>query len=109
MKLSDNAQIAHEKLTQYLLTPRRRNDKSQWLAQAGYSLEHWQVLEKDLRDQILSCDATLIENTEYGKMYEIRGNLIGPNGKHLPVCTIWLTETATGNTKFITLYPYKRR
>ncbi len=109
MKLSDNAQISHEKLAQYLLTPRRRNDKSQWLAHAGYSLDHWQVLENDLRDQILSCDATLIENTEYGKMYEIRGNLIGPNGKHLPVCTIWLTETSTGNTKFITLYPDKRR
>ncbi len=33
----------------------------------------------------------------------------GPNGKSLPVYTIWMTETATGNTKFITMYPDKRR
>ncbi len=109
MKLPDDTLIAQEKLRQYLLTLRKRNDKSQWLAQAGYTLENWQVLEKDLRNQILSVDAALTENTEYGQMYEIKRKLIGPNGKNLPVCTIWMTETATGNTKFITMYPDKRR
>ncbi|MBI5606631.1 MAG: hypothetical protein HY879_25145 [Deltaproteobacteria bacterium] len=109
MKLPEDTLIAHEKLTQYLLTPRKRNDKSQWLAQAGYSLNNWEALENDLRDQILSKDVTLLEITEFGKLFEIRGNLIGPNGKKLPVCTIWLTEFGTGNTKFITMYPSKRR
>ena len=109
MKLPEDTLIAHEKLTQYLLVLRKRNDKSKWLAEAGYTLENWQVLENDLRNQILSSDATLIENTEYGQMYEIRRKLIGPNGNSLPVCTIWMTETATGNTKFITMYPDRRR
>lgn len=109
MKLPDDTLIAQEKLTQYLLTLRKRNDKSQWLSQAGYTLENWQVLEKDLRNQILSVDATPTENTEYGQMYEIKRKLIGPNGKNLQVCTMWMTETATGNTKFITMYPDKRR
>ena len=108
MKLPHGTLITQEKLTQYLLTLRKRNDKSQWLAQAGYSLENWQVLEDDMRNQILSADATPIENTKYGEMYEIRGSLIGPNGKSLPVCTIWMTETATGSTKFITMYPDRR-
>ena len=109
MNLPVNSLIAHEKLTKYLLTPRKRNDKSHWLAQAGYLLEDWQILENHLRDQILTCDATLIENTDYGKMFGIRGSLIGPNGKELSVSTIWLTETETGITKFITMYPAKRR
>jgi hypothetical protein len=42
-----------------------------------------------------------------GQMYEIRGKLTGPNGKSLLVCTIWLTETETKSTKFITMYPDK--
>ena len=109
MKLPDDTLIASEKVMQYLLALRKRNDKSQWLAKAGYTLENWQVLENDLREQILSADATQTENTEYGHMYEIRQNLIGPNGKSLAVCTIWITETATGYTKFITMYPDKRR
>ena len=109
MKLPHDTLIAHEKLTQYLLALRKRNDKSQWLAQAGYTIENWQVLENDIRNQISSANATPIEKTEYGQLYEISRNLIGPNGKSLPVCTIWMTETATGITKFITMYPDKRR
>lgn len=107
MKLPENSLIAHEKLRQYLLILRKRNDKSQWLAQAGYTLENWQELENDLRVQILSLEATPIESTKYGQTYEIKGELTGPNGKSLLVCTIWMTETATGNTKLITIYPDK--
>jgi hypothetical protein len=105
MKLPENTLIAREKLTRYLLVQKKRNDKSQWLAQAGYTLDNWQVLETDLRNQILSIDAAPIERTEYGWMYEINGQLVGPNGKILSVRTIWMTERATGDTKFITMYP----
>ena len=35
------------------------------------------------------------------------GKLTGPNGKSLSVCTIWMTETETKSTKFITMYPDK--
>lgn len=107
MKLPDNTLIAPEKLTQYLLVLKKRNDKSKWLAQIGYTLENWQDLENDLRLQILSLEATAIETTRYGQAYEIRDNLTGPNGKTVAVVTIWMTEIATGVTKFITMYPDK--
>jgi hypothetical protein len=32
MKLPENTLIAREKLTNYLLTSKKRNDKSQWLS-----------------------------------------------------------------------------
>lgn len=107
MKLPENTLIATEKLTQYLLVLRKRHDKSRWLAQAGYTLENWHLLEEDLRTQILSLDVIPTENTKYGQMYEIRGKLAGPNGRTLAVCTMWMTETTTGETKFITMYPDK--
>ena len=107
MKLPEDSLITHEKLTQYLLISRKRNDKSQWLAQAGYSLKNRQKLKNDLRVQILPLEAMQIESTKYGQMCEIRGKLTGPNGKSLSVCTIWLTETETKSTKFITMYPDK--
>ncbi len=108
MKLPEDILIAQEKLTQYLLVFRKRSDKSQWLARAGYALENGKVLENDLRVQILSIDAIPTENTKYGQKYEIRGKLVGPNRKSLAVCTIWMAESATGKTKFITMYPDKR-
>jgi hypothetical protein len=107
MKLSFDAIIAPAKLTQYLLILRKRNDKSQWLAQAGYTLENWQILENNLRSQILPLEATPTESSRYGQIYEIRGELTGPNGKTLAVHTIWMMEATTGQTKFITLYPDK--
>jgi hypothetical protein len=107
MKLPDNSLIAPEKLTQYLLVLKKRNDKSRWLAQAGYKLENWSRLERDLRVQILSLEAIATESTRYGQMYEIIGSLAGPTGIKLAVVTIWMTESATGVTKLITMYPDK--
>ena len=107
MKLPDNSLIVPEKLTQYLLVLKKRNDKSKWLAQTGYRLENWSQLEKDLRVQILSLEAIATESTHYGQMYEIRGDLTGPTGTNLAVVTVWMTEVATGMTKFITMYPDK--
>lgn len=107
MKLPADAIIAPAKLNQYLLVQRKRNDKSSWLAQAGYSFDNWQTLARDLRVQILPLEATSTDKSFYGQMYEIKGQLTGPNGKTLAVHTVWMTEAATNETKFITLYPDK--
>ncbi|OQX76918.1 MAG: hypothetical protein B6D64_09055 [Bacteroidetes bacterium 4484_276] len=39
MELPYNSLIAHSKLKDYLLVPKKRNDKSKWLAQIGYNLD----------------------------------------------------------------------
>ncbi len=109
VKLPATAIIAPEKLFGYLLIPRPADDKSKFLFAAGYTRENWQILERDLRQQILILGATEIEQTKHGNVYEIRGNLHGPNGVSLFVATIWMTELATGQTKFITLFPAKEK
>jgi hypothetical protein len=109
VKLPSNPLIAPEKLTHYLLVQREFDDKSQFLRQAGYVLENWKQLEQDLRLQVLPHDAAPIEQTDYGDLFEIRSALTGPNGKTLFVRTIWMNELRSGVTKFITLYPDKRR
>lgn len=107
MKLPEDSIIAEEKIKNYLLSPRVRNDKSKWLERAGYSLANWYLLESDLRKQILQLQAAPTEKTKYGQMYEIQGKLKGPNGKLLSVTSIWMTEFSTGITKFITVFPNK--
>ena len=49
----------------------------------------------------------MIGPTEYGTKYRIRGTLRGPSSRELRVVSIWMTEEATGVTKFLTLYPEK--
>ena len=107
IKLPENTTIKDEKITQYLLIPKKRNDKSKWLFQAGYTQKNWQIPEADLREQILSKYAKPIEKNEYGAKYKIKGHLTGPNGSVLSVVTIWLKDVE-GKTKFVTMYPDKR-
>lgn len=108
MKLPPDAIIATAKLTRYLLVWRYADDKSQFLAQAGYGQDNWQQLEANLRNQILPLDAVRSdEPNQFGDVYEIRGVLSGVNGVNLAVVTIWMVEYETQQTKFITLYPDK--
>ena len=107
MKLPLNTVIAPRKITQYLLRLRIEDDKSEFLALAGYTKDNADRLLSDLRTQLLPLDAELFDQTEYGPKYRIRGTLTGPNGRVLRVLTIWMKEDATGETKFVTLMPHK--
>lgn len=107
MKLAADAVIAMSKAAGYLLEWRPENDKSQFLASAGYAANAADRLVNDIRTQLLVLEATLQETTEYGNKYRISGSLTGPNGRVLGVESIWMTEAASGLTKFITLYPAK--
>lgn len=108
MRLSANTTIAEDKLTRYLLLPQARGDKSAFMAKAGYTLENTDQLLRDLRTQILPLEAVALESNTFGRYYEIRGTLIGPNGAALALRTIWMTEHLSSVTKFVTLVPDKR-
>lgn len=107
MNLSRHATIAKSKLSDYLLRWRPENDKSGFLAKAGYTQRDADCLERDIREQLLSHDAKFESNTEYGDVFSVTGSLTGPNGNRISVISIWMVESTTGETKFITLYPAK--
>jgi len=89
-----------------LLVARAEDDKRRFLALAGFTRVYADRL-LDALLQIARANARFIEHTEYGDKFEIRGTLLGPNGRALRVVTIWMSEKATGQTKFNTLYPDK--
>jgi hypothetical protein len=107
MKLPETTIIARRKVEGYLLQTRLEDDKSGFLALAGYTLENADKLLIDLREQLLPLEAELFDKTEYGPKFRIRGTLTGPNGRVLHVVSIWMKEEATGETKFVTLVPDK--
>jgi hypothetical protein len=100
-----NSVITPAKITQYLLIPLPKDDKSKFLAQAGYTLENWQQLAMDIKAQILTQPAQLIQETRYGQKYQIKANLTGPNHVTLKTLTIWMTYQNV--CRFITLIPDK--
>ncbi|WP_340103244.1 DUF6883 domain-containing protein [Rhodohalobacter sp. 8-1] len=116
MRLPINAIISERKVKEYLLSYRKRSDKSKRLSpkdahgkKAGYDSENWKRLEQDIRMQLLIREAVLVQRNEFGDIYEITGKLNGPNGKSLFVRSIWVEEYGSKLTKFITMYPLRDR
>src|SRR5581483_2489559 len=104
MKIPINALIHRDKLTGYLLIPKHQNDKSQFLAKAGFTQENPEVLEAAIRRLISENEALPDRVDEYGTFYQVRGRLQGPNGILL-VVTIWLQQQGEQGYRFITLKP----
>ncbi|HXH13450.1 MAG TPA: hypothetical protein VNP04_27210 [Alphaproteobacteria bacterium] len=84
---------------------KRFNDKSSFPASAGYTLANWEVLKRDLQQLIRAYDVFHLEASPCGITYEVRGPLIGPNRRTLHVVTIWIALEATGEIRFVTLFP----
>src|SRR5437016_7191728 len=94
-------------LTTISLSIRRFLDRTN--SPCGYALDNWQQLAHDIRQQILVKEAVSTKQTSYGEYFEISASLRGPNGVRLQVKTVWMSESQSGITKFITLYPDRGR
>ncbi len=107
MKIPENAIIPDAKLNHYLLVLCRRDDKSKFLAQAGFTAENSEALLAALRQLTRSSDASFDRTDEYGTYYQIEGILQGINGVNLDVVTVWLQRKIDQQFQFITLIPNK--
>ncbi len=105
MKIPTDAIIPEPKLTQYLLVPRSRNDKSKFLAQGGFTQENSADLERAIRQLISENDAIEDITDKFGTFYEVKGVLRGINSVNLGVITIWIHESVDSHFRFITLIP----
>ena len=100
------ATIAPEKLREYLLSPSHPigRYKAALFRLYGYGQDRWEVLENDIRS-ILTNSADVLESTEYGTKYVVRGSIIGPSGRTLAIVTVWIILISEDTPRFVTAYP----
>jgi hypothetical protein len=104
MLIPPNALIPMEKLTDYLLVPRRKNDKAQFLARAGFTSANPSTLEQAIRQLIAQNEAVQDQEDEYGTFYRVTGELRGPRGI-LMIVTVWMLRVNEYRYRFVTLKP----
>ncbi|NMG08903.1 DUF6883 domain-containing protein [Brasilonema sp. UFV-L1] len=107
MKIPADAIIPNDKLTRYLLVYKARNDKSKFLAQAGFTQENPEALQTAIKSLAELVEAVEDGTNEYGIFYRVEGDLNGLNGVNLSVVTIWLQRQSDGKFQFVTLKPRK--
>jgi hypothetical protein len=99
-----DAILAASKLSLYLLSRRRTDDKSGYLAQAGFAADNAPALEAEIRHLTASTEAVVHRVNEHGTYYTVSGILTGPNLRQLRVKLVWLRRL-DGLFSFITLIP----
>lgn len=110
MRLPTALVIPDAKVDDYLLIRKSKNDKSQFLAKAGFTAENPEDLKTALRIQAVSADAVLDRiDDEYGQFYRVAGDLVGVNGVSLSVVTIWVERRSDSQFQFVTLVPLKEK
>lgn len=107
MKIPPDAILPMEKLTAYLLVARQWDDKSKFLARAGFTKQNPHLLLAAIRRLAASAEAVEDGENEYGVFLRAEGALTGPNGTVLSVATIWLRRRKDDRVRFVTLKPSK--
>jgi hypothetical protein len=87
------------------LVLKARNDKSRFLARAGFTQENPEALGLAIQRQAMNQEAIEEKSNEYGAFYQVAGELVGINGVSLSVVTVWLQRQIGGKFQFVTLKP----
>jgi hypothetical protein len=107
VKIPGDALIPDDKITHYLLVQKARNDKSKFLARAGFTTDGPEALRTAIQLIAEAGEAVEDRRNEYGVFYQVVGKLAGTNGITLSVVTIWLQRQIDGKFQFVTLKPLK--
>lgn len=105
----EKAVIADEKIRDYLLSESHPigRFKASLFRGLGYRQSDWDRLRADLKE-FLTEEATPRESTTYGQKYEIRRQLLGPNGKSIYLVAAWIVLWNEDFPRFVTAYPGER-
>jgi hypothetical protein len=98
-----NIIIDSVKITNYLLVPKDKNDKSKFLNELGYTLDNWEILVEDIRNIVLENEAFFQKESPFGgDLYKVKGQL-----RNFGIITIWLMLDNQNTFRFVTLFPNK--
>jgi hypothetical protein len=108
LKIPPDAIIPREKITEYLLRPRKQDDKSRFLGRLGFSIDAPEVLEAAIRQRASEGEAVMDAKDVYGESFVLTANLTGPRDA-LAVRSIWIRRAGETAVRFVTLYPAKEQ
>lgn len=103
---SRNAIVPRRKVRDYLLSadhPVGRH-KAAFFESLGYTQDQWPALAEVLQ---IHAGGRISRSSRrwYGRMFEIRGEIVGLNGRTASVITVWLVRPGERRARLVTAYP----
>ena len=103
----ENALVASEKLTDYLLSEIHPvgGAKALFFKNLGYDDTDPDVLARDLLTIAQEEDISDVQTSEFGTKYVIDGFVQTPNGSTVAMRTVWIIELDNPQPRLVTAYP----
>lgn len=99
---NDSWRIAPEKITEYLLKPLEKNDKSKNFVMLGFNRERPEEFETAIRQACAGRAATFATlKGDKGSSYQMPITLSGPNGKSRNMTLIWHAQPPPSDQKHL--------
>lgn len=105
----ENAIIAEEKITGYLLSETQEDGrhKAAFFMRFGFSLAEWEELAGALRQHVADNEVASVLQTPHGEHYAVEGPLQTPTDETPLVRTVWALDTDSTTPRLITAYPLR--
>jgi hypothetical protein len=104
---ADLAVVDHAKVRDYLLSSSHPvgRFKAVFFRSLGFTHARWPILQNALLAVARTGQALELSPTDFGRRFEVRDTLVGPNGRSARVVTAWIVRPAEAFPRFVTAYP----
>ena len=104
---ADAAEIAPEKMRDYLLNPRHPDGagKAAFFMALGFDADEPAVFAKALLTLCIQFPVTSVTKSSHGTKYVIDGALISPTGRMAMVRTVWIVDSGLTIPRLVTAFP----
>jgi len=109
MKLpnAQKAIVDERKVREYLLSPSHPvgRFKAKFFESVGFPPEAWSGFMGALKRHAAEGEAQVLEESDYGKKYVVRGHISGRGPRPAEVESVWIIRTGDDTPRLVTVYP----
>ena len=109
MKLpnAEKAIVDERKIREYLLSPSHPvgRFKAKFFESIGFPPEAWSEFMGALEKLAAEGEAEVVEESNYGHKYLIRGHISGQGARLAEVDSVWIIRAGDDTPRLVTVYP----
>lgn len=107
MRLSGPMVMHPEKVTGYLLSHSspHKSAKATFFESFGFTLQDPELVRRAFLLHGLTNEVIEIQDSNFGTKFKVCCSINTPDGRNPCITTVWITDQATGNLRFVTAVP----
>jgi hypothetical protein len=109
MKLpnAQKAIVDERTISEYLLSPSHPvgRFKAKFFGSIGFHPEAWPGFIEGLKRRAAEGEAQVLEDSEYGRKYAVRGQMSGAGARPAGVESVWIIRPGDDTPRGVSLYP----